>query len=117
MVQKLPWGDLCEQGFLVLQFQDPRFVDRVEDQRMCFYLRLGEQLLVVHARLPRDLFPPNDRRFVVVRDCWVVYCRSCGAMESQFSLVSCLVFSLRPDEADEIVVPVFLIVRSLLVML
>ena len=33
-------------------------------------------------------------------------------MESQVSLVSCLVFARRPNEADEIVVAVFLIVRS-----
>ena len=33
-------------------------------------------------------------------------------MESQVSLVSCLVFSFQPDEADKIVVPVFLIVWS-----
>ena len=104
-------GDLCKQGFLVLQFEDPRFVNRVEDQRACFELRLVIQLVVVHARLPRDSFLPNNGRCVVVRDCRVVYCRSCGAMESQISLVSRLVFARRPDEAREIVVPVFLIIR------
>ena len=112
MVQQLPWGDLCEQGFLVLQFEDPRFVDLVEDQRACFELRLGKQLVVVHARFPRDIFLPNYGRFVVVRDHQVVHCRSCVAMEGQVSLVSRLLFSFRPNKADEIVVPVFLIVRS-----
>ena len=112
MAHQLPRGDLCEQGFLILQFEDPRLVDCVEDERACFKISLGVQLVVNHVRLPRDLFLPNNDRFVVVRDCWVVYFRSCGAMESQVSLVSCLVFARRPDKAEEIVVPVFLIVRS-----
>ena len=59
-------------------------MDRVEDQRVCFELCLGKQLVVLHARFPRDLFLPDDGRFVVVRDCRVVHCRSCGAMENQF---------------------------------
>ena len=105
-------GDLCEQGFLVLQFEDPRFVDRVEDQRACFELRLGKQLVVVHARFPCELFLSNNGRFVVVCDRGVVYCRSCGGMESQVSLVSRLVFARQPDEADKILVSVLLIVRS-----
>ena len=112
MVQQLPQGDLCEQGFLVPQFKDLRFVNRVEDQRACFELRLGKQLAVVHARFPRDLFLPHDSRFVVVRDRRVVDCQSCGSMEIQVSLVSRLVFSRRPNEANEILVPVFLILRS-----
>ena len=33
-------------------------------------------------------------------------------MESQVSLASCLVFSCQPDKSDEIVVPIFLILRS-----
>ena len=94
MVQQLPRGDLCEQGFLVLQFEDPRFIDLVEDHCACFELRLGVQLVVVHAHLPRDIFLPNDGRFVVVCDRRVVDCRYCGAMESQVSLVSRLVFAL-----------------------
>ena len=80
MVQQLPRGDLCGQGFLVLQFEDPHFVDRVEDQRACFELCIGVQLVVVHTRLTRDIFLPNDGRFVVVRDSQVVDCRSCGDM-------------------------------------
>ena len=112
VVQKLSRGDLCEQVFLVLQFEDPRFVDHVKDQRACLELCLGVQLVVVHARLPRDLFLPKDGRLVFVRNRWVIYCRSCGAMESQVSLVSCLVFARRTDEADEILVSVILIVRS-----
>ena len=112
VVQQLPRGDLCEHGLLVLQFEDPRFVDHMEYQRALFELCLGVQLVVVHARLPRDLFLQNDSRFVVIRDRWVVYFRSCGDMESQVSLMSRLVFACRPDKADEIVVPVFLIVRS-----
>ena len=83
-----------------------------KDQRACFKLRLGKQLVVIHARFPRDIFLPNDGRFVVVRDPRVVDFWFCGAMESQVSLVSRLVFSRQPDKADEIVVPVFLIVRS-----
>ena len=112
VVQQLPRGDLCEQGFLVLQFVDPHFVDYVEDQHACFELCLGVQLVVIYVCLPRDLFFSNDGKFVVVCDCRVVYCRSCGDMEIQVSLVSCLVFSRQPDEADKIVVPVFLIARS-----
>ena len=84
----------------------------MEDQRACLELRLGVQLVVVQVRLPRDLFLPNNGRIVVVRDFRVIYCRSCGAMESQVSLVSRLVFAFQLDEADEIVVPMFLIVRS-----
>ena len=93
MVQQLPWGDLGEQGFLVLQFEDPRFVNRVEDQRAYFELCLRVQLVVIHTRLPRDLFLLNDCRFFVICDCRVVDCRSCGDMESQVSLVSRLVFA------------------------
>ena len=49
---------------------------------MCFELRLGKQIVVLHARFPRDLFLPDGGRFVVVRDCRVVHCRSCGDMEA-----------------------------------
>ena len=80
-------------------------MDRVEDQRACFEIRLGKQLVVGHARFPHDLFFPNDGRFVVVRDHQVVDCLSCGAMESQVSFVSSLVFSCQPNESDGIVVP------------
>ena len=79
---------------------------------MCFELCLGEHLLVIHARFPRDLFLPDIGRFVVVRDHGVVDRRSFGAMESQVSLVSRLILARRPHEVDEIVVAVFLIVRS-----
>ena len=34
VVQQLPQGNLCKHLFLVLQFEEPRFVDRVEDQRV-----------------------------------------------------------------------------------
>ena len=105
-------SDRCKPGFLVLQFEDPRFLNRVKDQRACLDIRLGVQLVVIHVCLPRDLFFSNDGKFVVVCDRRVVYCRSCGDMEIQVSLVSCLVFSRQPDEADKIVVPVFLIARS-----
>ena len=84
----------------------------MNDQRACLKLRLGVHLVVVHARLPCDLFLMNDDRLVVVRDRRVIYGRSCGAMESEVSLVSHLVFSRRPDKADEIMISVILIVRS-----
>ena len=79
---------------------------------MCFELRLSEQLVVVHARFPHDLFLPDDGRFVVVQHHQVVDCRSCGAMESQVSLVSRFVLSRRPHEADKIMVTMHLIVQS-----
>ena len=72
MVQQLPQGDLCEQGFLVLQFEDPRFVDHVKDKRACLELRLGEQVVIIHALFPRDLFLPIEGRFVAVRDRWFI---------------------------------------------
>ena len=112
MVQQLPWVDLCKQVFLILYFNYPRFVDRVEDQRTCFELPLGEQLVVVHKRFSRDLFLPDNDSFVVVRDRRVVDRWSCGAMEVQVSLVSRFILARRPHGPDEIVVAVFLIVRS-----
>ena len=81
-VQKLSWCDLCKQGLLVLQIEDPRFVNRVEDQRACLELLLGVKLVVVNARFSCDIFFPNDGRLVVVRDGRVVYGKSCGATES-----------------------------------
>ena len=84
----------------------------MEDQRACFKLRLGKQLVVVHARFPRDLFLPNDSRFVIVRDRRFLDCRSCGAMEIQVSLASRILFARRPNESNKILVPVFLVLRS-----
>ena len=100
MVQQLPWVDLCKQVFLILYFNYPRFVDRVEDQRTCFELRLGEQLVVVHKRFSRDLFLPDNDSFVVVRYRRVVDRWSCGAMEVQVSLVSRFILARRPHGAD-----------------
>ena len=82
VVHQLPRSDLCKQGFLVLQLKDPRFVDRMKDHRACLELCLGVQLVVVHARLPRDIFLTNDGRLFLVRDGQVIYGRSCRAMES-----------------------------------
>ena len=84
----------------------------MEDLRACFYLCIGEQLVVVYALFPRDIFLPDDGRFVVVRDRQVVDRRSCGAMEIQVSLVSLFILSRQPHKANEIVVDVLLIVRS-----
>ena len=84
----------------------------MEDKRTCFEIRLGEQLVVVHARFPRDLFLPDDGTFVVVRDCQVVDRRYFGAMERQVSLVSRFILSSQPHEANKIVVSVSNIVQS-----
>ena len=84
----------------------------MEDQCTCFELGLGVQVVAVHARFPRDLFLPNDGSFVIVRDCRVVNFRYCGAMESQVSLMSRLIFARQQDKYEEIVVPVLLIVHS-----
>ena len=97
MVQQLPWGDLCKQGFLVLQLEDPRFVNHVKDQHAFLKLCLGVDIVIVHARLPCDLFFTNDGRLVVVRYGQVIYSRSCGAMKIEVPLVSRLIFSRRLD--------------------
>ena len=79
---------------------------------MFFELRLGEQLVIVHAHFPRDLFLTDDGRFVVVQYRRVVDHRSCGAMESQVSSVSLFVLARLSHEADKIVIAVLLIVRG-----
>ena len=76
----------------------------MEDQHACFELRLGKQLVVVHTRFPRDIFLPENSRFVVVRYRQVVDRWYCEAMESQVSLASCLIRAHQPHEADKIVV-------------
>ena len=93
MVQKLSWSDLREQFSLVLQLEDPCLIDRVYDQRVCLKLRLGIDLLIVYVRLPCDFFYPKNVRLVIVRDSQVLNRCSRGAMESEVSLVGCLVFS------------------------
>ena len=75
MVQKLSWSDLHKQGFLVLKLEDPCFVDRLKDQHACLKLCLGKELVIVHARIPCDLFLPNYGSLVVVRDGRVLYGR------------------------------------------
>ena len=65
----------------------------MEDQHACFELRLGEQIVVVHARFTRDLFLPDNGTFVVVRDSRVLDHRSCAAMEIQVYLVSHLILA------------------------
>ena len=82
----------------------------MEDQRACFERRLVKQLVVVNTRIPRGLFLTDDGRFFIFRYRRVVDCRSCGAMESQVSLVSCLILARLPHEANNIVVAVLLIV-------
>ena len=93
VVHNMSWSDLHKQGFLVLHIEDPRFFDRVKDQHVCLELRLGVELVSVHARLPCDLFFSNNGRLVVVCDGRVVYGRSCVAMKSEVPSVSRLVFA------------------------
>ena len=112
VVQKMSWSDLRKNGFLVLQLKDPRFVDRVKDQRACLKLRLRLDVVIVHSRLPCDLYPPNNSRPVAVFDGRGIYGRSFGAMKSEVPLVSRLVFARQPYEADEIVVSILFIVGS-----
>ena len=112
VVQKLSWSDLRKQSFLVHQLEDPRFVDRMKDQRACLEICLGVELVIFNARLPCELSLLNNCRIVVVRDGQVIYGRSCGDMKSEVPLVIRLLFARRLDKVDEIVVSVLLMVGS-----